>query len=150
MLPELARFISRFDRGEYWSAHEELEPAWLRDRRPELQGLIQLAAAWLHAERGNRAGALSKARSAIRLLGKTAAIEGLPLTKVREATTALIATLESSGDVTVPILPPVRLGDLVDASVALPELEPERLPDRVRRHSEGYRIGRDPRLRTKN
>ena len=45
--------------GEYFEAHEELEEEW-RDAPPEerdfLQGLVHVAVAWLHAERGNTNG----------------------------------------------------------------------------------------------
>jgi predicted metal-dependent hydrolase len=54
--------------GAYFEAHEELEDEW-RDAPPEerdfLQGLVHVAVAWLHAERGNRNGCerqLAKAR----------------------------------------------------------------------------------------
>ena len=54
--------------GAYFEAHEELEDEW-RDAPPEerdfLQGLVHVAVAWLHAERGNRPGCerqLEKAR----------------------------------------------------------------------------------------
>jgi hypothetical protein len=45
--------------GAYFDAHEELEDEW-REAAPEerdfLQGLVHVAVAWLHAERGNRSG----------------------------------------------------------------------------------------------
>jgi hypothetical protein len=45
--------------GAYFEAHEELEDEW-RDapaaERDFLQGLVHVAVAWLHAERGNRNG----------------------------------------------------------------------------------------------
>ena len=45
--------------GAYFEAHEELEDEW-RDAPPAerdfLQGLVHVAVAWLHAERGNRNG----------------------------------------------------------------------------------------------
>jgi uncharacterized protein len=54
--------------GAYFEAHEELEDEW-REAPPEerdfLQGLVHVAVAWLHAERGNRPGCerqLEKAR----------------------------------------------------------------------------------------
>ncbi len=60
----LGRFLARFDRGEYWLAHEELEELWLASPRPAYKGLIHLAAACLHWERGNLRGAATKLRSA--------------------------------------------------------------------------------------
>jgi hypothetical protein len=45
--------------GAYFEAHEELEEEWLAAPEPErdfLQGLVHVAVAWYHAERGNRTG----------------------------------------------------------------------------------------------
>ena len=45
--------------GAYFEAHEELEDEWREapaDERDFLQGLVHVAVAWLHAERGNRNG----------------------------------------------------------------------------------------------
>lgn len=46
-------------RGEFFDAHEELEDEWRTAPSAErdfLQGLVHVAVAWLHAERGNRNG----------------------------------------------------------------------------------------------
>ena len=52
--------LEAYDRGDFFLAHELLEPAWMgTDDLPErelLQGLIKLAAAHVHAVRGNPAG----------------------------------------------------------------------------------------------
>jgi predicted metal-dependent hydrolase len=45
--------------GAYFEAHEELEDEWIAAppaERDFLQGLVHVAVAWLHAERGNRNG----------------------------------------------------------------------------------------------
>ena len=45
--------------GAYFEAHEELEDEWRTAPAAErdfLQGLVHVAVAWLHAERGNRPG----------------------------------------------------------------------------------------------
>ncbi|HJR96263.1 MAG TPA: DUF309 domain-containing protein [Gaiellaceae bacterium] len=45
--------------GAYFEAHEELEDEWREApvaERDFLQGLVHVAVAWLHAERGNRNG----------------------------------------------------------------------------------------------
>ena len=65
-LPEadrLAAFdegLAAYDRGEWFEAHELLEPAWMgTDELPErelCQGLIKLAAGHVHRERGNPRG----------------------------------------------------------------------------------------------
>jgi uncharacterized protein len=62
-----ARGVALFNRGEYFACHEIWEDLWKRSAgndRTVLQGLIQSAAALLHAQRGNRAGALSLYRKA--------------------------------------------------------------------------------------
>lgn len=52
--------LAAYDRGDFFLAHELLEPAWMgTDDLPErelLQGLIKLAAAHVHGVRGNPAG----------------------------------------------------------------------------------------------
>ena len=49
-----------YERGDFFLAHEDLEPAWMGTPdladRAVLQGLIKRAAAYVHAVRGNPAG----------------------------------------------------------------------------------------------
>ncbi len=49
-----------WERGDFFAAHEALEPAWMGtddlDERALHQGLIKVAAAYVHAVRGNPAG----------------------------------------------------------------------------------------------
>jgi len=51
-----------FDRGEYFESHELLEDLWREappgDERTCLQGLVQVAVALCHDQRGNEKGAL--------------------------------------------------------------------------------------------
>jgi uncharacterized protein len=58
--------------GAYFAAHEELEDEW-RDapagERDFLQGLVHVAVAWHHAERGNRPGCERQLEKAVRRLG---------------------------------------------------------------------------------
>ena len=61
--------IRRYHAGRHWDAHEVLEDLWRRTDHPQrrlfFQGVIQLAAAFVHAERGNMRGVqrlLAKAR----------------------------------------------------------------------------------------
>lgn len=49
-----------FNAGRYWEAHESWEGLWLASQtemKPFLQGLIQIAAAYLHLRRLNFSGA---------------------------------------------------------------------------------------------
>lgn len=52
--------IAAYEERHFWHAHELLEPAWMGSPDPAErdldQGLIKLAAAYVHAERGNAAG----------------------------------------------------------------------------------------------
>jgi uncharacterized protein len=61
VLPELAvRGLELFNQGAYFEANEELELAWRAERAPvrELyRGILQVAVAYLHIQRGNYRGA---------------------------------------------------------------------------------------------
>jgi predicted metal-dependent hydrolase len=52
--------VAAYDRGDFFEAHELLEPAWMGTAEPAerdlLQGLIKLAAAYVHGVRGNPLG----------------------------------------------------------------------------------------------
>jgi predicted metal-dependent hydrolase len=52
--------VAAYDRGDFFEAHELLEPAWMGTadlaERDLLQGLIKLAAAYVHGVRGNPLG----------------------------------------------------------------------------------------------
>ncbi len=60
--------LAAYDRGDFFLAHELLEPAWMGtsnvEERELLQGLIKLAAAYVHAVRGNPAGVAKNLRGA--------------------------------------------------------------------------------------
>lgn len=60
--------LEAYDRGDVFLAHELLEPAWMGTldlaERELLQGLIKLAAAFVHAARGNPAGVAKNLRGA--------------------------------------------------------------------------------------
>jgi hypothetical protein len=64
----VARGLAAYARGEFYLAHEELEPAWMAATDPGerelLAGLIKLAAAFVHAARGNPAGVTTNLRGA--------------------------------------------------------------------------------------
>ena len=90
-LPEAARIaavvagLEAYDSGDFFEAHELLEPPWMGSgdlaERNLIQGLIKLAAADVHAVRGNPAGIernLEGARDRLRS-GASGAITGLDL-----------------------------------------------------------------------
>lgn len=60
--------LDAYDRGDFFLAHELLEPAWMGASDPAernlYQGLIKLAAAFVHDARGNPAGVEKNLRGA--------------------------------------------------------------------------------------
>ena len=68
----LERGLELIRAGAYFEAHDELEDEW-RDapdaERDFLQGLVHVAVAWLHAERGNPPGCERQLQKAARRLG---------------------------------------------------------------------------------
>ncbi len=71
------RGLAAYARGDFYLAHEELEPAWMGSadagERELLAGLIKLAAAFVHAARGNPAGVATNLRGAQARLDQAAA-----------------------------------------------------------------------------
>jgi len=70
----LTAFMAAYDRGDAFLAHELLEPAWMGTADPAerdlYQGLIKLAAAEVHAVRGNPLGEAKNLRGARMRLGE--------------------------------------------------------------------------------
>jgi len=80
--------IEAYERGDFFEAHELLEPAWMGTddlaERALHQGLIKLAAAFVHGVRGNPAGiaknlAGARGHLAVALGTAPAAASGLDL-----------------------------------------------------------------------
>jgi hypothetical protein len=71
--------LAAYRRGDFFEAHELLEPAWMGTADPverDLdQGLIKLAAAYVHAVRGNAAGITTNLRGARQRLSAAAALD---------------------------------------------------------------------------
>ena len=67
----LAEGLHCYRTRQFFEAHEHWEAVWLTLREPEksfLQALIQITAAFHHLQRGNRSGAASLLRRALRRL----------------------------------------------------------------------------------
>jgi predicted metal-dependent hydrolase len=67
-LDELYRALDEFNDGYYFEAHETLEDLWLVTPLPErtlFQGIIQLAAAYVHLARGEVSGAIKLLDAAV-------------------------------------------------------------------------------------
>ena len=72
----MERGLAAYGRGAWYLAHEELEPAWMGTDDPAeralLSGLIKLAAAYVHAARGNPLGVRTNLRGARERLATSA------------------------------------------------------------------------------
>ncbi|TAM62280.1 DUF309 domain-containing protein [bacterium] len=75
MRDELAEFSRLWNGERYFEAHEVLEERWHRTGDPQERALIQCAAALLHLQRGNLAGAAKLLRAAAQPIGELAARE---------------------------------------------------------------------------
>jgi predicted metal-dependent hydrolase len=108
-LPEVQRRaaidagLAAYERGDFFEAHEDLEPAWMGTddlaERALLQGLIKVAAAYVHDVRGNPAGIARNLIGARRLLGEAAEGSapdvGIDLGDLIEAVDLRLADLET-------------------------------------------------------
>jgi predicted metal-dependent hydrolase len=69
--------LAAYDRGDFFEAHELLEPAWMGTddlaERALLQGLIKLSAAYVHSVRGNPSGIARNLEGARRRLAEAQA-----------------------------------------------------------------------------
>jgi predicted metal-dependent hydrolase len=109
--------LAAYERGDFFEAHELLEPAWMGTpdlpERALLQGLIKVAAAYVHDVRGNPAGIARNLTGARRLL-EEARTTGPAVNVARVDLPALIAAID------------MRLADLADhpggPSVGPPDL----------------------------
>lgn len=71
--PRLARALERFNSGDWYEAHDLFEELWHETQgpsRPVLQGVLQIAVAHLHLERGNHHGATVLLGEGIGRLGR--------------------------------------------------------------------------------
>ena len=90
--------MAAYDRGDFFAAHEALEPAWMGSddlaERALHQGLIKVAAAYVHAVRRNPAGIaknLTGARRHLAEAGPAAAEWGVDVAALLAAIDARLA-----------------------------------------------------------
>jgi predicted metal-dependent hydrolase len=100
--------LEAYDAGDFFEAHELMEPAWMGSADPAerslIQGLIKVAAADVHAVRGNPAGIrrnLEGARDRIRS-GASGAITGVAL-DIEDLLTAIDSRLAGSTELATPV-----------------------------------------------
>jgi predicted metal-dependent hydrolase len=101
-LPALVREgIDRFNRKAFFEAHESLETAWRAEPgkvRDLYHGVLQLAVAWHHVERGSYSGALhSLARAQHWRAGFPRECQGLKVDSIRAQVEALRAEVVRHG-----------------------------------------------------
>lgn len=75
----LAEGLRCYHNRQFFEAHEHWESVWLKSAEPEktfLQGLIQMAAAFHHFQRGNPQGTASLLRQSLRKLEGFADVSG--------------------------------------------------------------------------
>ena len=101
----LERGLELIREGAYFEAHEELEDEWREAppvERDFLQGLVHVAVAWLHAERGNRNGcARQLVKAERRLEGYRPAHRGVDVERVLEDVDGARVLVES-GSIALP------------------------------------------------
>lgn len=97
--------IEAYDRGDFFLTHELLEPAWMgTDDIPErelYQGLIKVAAAFVHGVRGNPRGIARNLEGARPMLAAAAAAGrtgGLDLADLLASVDASLARLAEDPD----------------------------------------------------
>lgn len=90
--------LEAYARGDFFEAHEILEPAWMGTdnlaERALHQGLIKVAAAYVHAGRGNPAGVhknLAGARRHLALAVETGPAWGVDVVRLLDAVDARLA-----------------------------------------------------------
>jgi predicted metal-dependent hydrolase len=101
-LAALARSgIEKFNRGEYYAAHDDLEEAWRQDDgavRDLYRGILQVGIAYYQIERGNYRGAakmLLRVRQWLDVLPDTC--RGVNVSQLRSDATAVYAELTDLG-----------------------------------------------------
>jgi uncharacterized protein len=109
---KLAEGLNCFDSGAFFAAHEHWESVWLTAQEPEktfLQGLIQVAAAFHHFQRGNHEGTVSLLRSALHRLDHYPEVyAGIAVAPLRAALRRWLETLRIVSE-SVPPFPQLQL-----------------------------------------
>jgi uncharacterized protein len=112
---ELHEGLRCFHSGAFFDAHEHWESVWLTAEEPErtfLQGLIQVAAAFHHFQRGNSAGTISLLRSALRRLdGYPETFADIAVAPFCEAIRVWLEALETVPQSSLPALPQLQLAE---------------------------------------
>jgi predicted metal-dependent hydrolase len=111
----LAEGLRCYRAEEFFLAHEHWEGVWLEAQEPEktfLQALIQTAAAFHHLQRGNRIGAASLLRAALRRMEPhEISFGGVRVEMLRGELEAWVTALEVEGGEIRLAVPDIPLED---------------------------------------
>ena len=109
--PRFQQGVELFNAGEWYAAHDLFEELWHETADPErrsLQGILQVAVAQLHLQRGNRRGATILFGEALGRLKRPGTPDlGLDLEGLCRAAQQRLEALQQDGDpesCTVPVL----------------------------------------------
>jgi predicted metal-dependent hydrolase len=111
--PRLCEAVARFNEADWYACHDGFEELWHGTQgpmRPVLQGLLQIAVAELHLERGNRHGAtvlMGEGLGRLRGCGEVAL--GLALEPLRNCAQLRLQALQLGDDVAALPPPVLRL-----------------------------------------
>ena len=113
--PRFQQGVELFNAGEWYAAHDLFEELWHETADPErrsLQGILQVAVAQLHLQRGNRRGATILFGEALGRLKRPGTPDlGLDLASLCRAAQQRLEALQQDGDpelCTVPVLESMR------------------------------------------
>ena len=100
--PRFSESVALFNAGEWYPCHDGFEELWHETQgssRKALQGILQIAVAHIHLERGNRRGAtvlLGEGLGRLRAYGATHL--GLDLETLRQAAASRLQALQQDED----------------------------------------------------
>jgi uncharacterized protein len=105
--------LEEFNTERFFEAHEAWEEVWLASAGTEkrfLQGVIQIAAAFHHYQRGNRRGACSLLEAGLRRLRDLSADHGgIALDRLCLAADEWVAVLHSGRDPGHAVFPKIQM-----------------------------------------
>jgi uncharacterized protein len=110
---DLAEGLRCYHAQEFFEAHEHWEAVWLQLQDPEksfLQGLIQVAAAFYHFQRGNLEGTTSLLLGALRRLDRhSPSFAGISLTPLCKEIRQWLKAMEAGEELSQLAFPQIRL-----------------------------------------
>jgi predicted metal-dependent hydrolase len=118
--PRLWLAVELFNGADWYACHDGFEELWHETQgpmRPVLQGLLQIAVAELHLERGNRKGATVLMGEGLGRLRRCDDVAfGLRLVPLKEKATLRFQALQSDGDPASLPLPRLELARGADTA----------------------------------